>query len=63
MNITALIRLIGYLLAVGLGVFMAVWGVIHGDPALTATGVALATTGGIAGANTPVRPAGDHAAD
>lgn len=63
MNITAIIRLVGYLLAVGLGVFMAVWGVIHGDSALTATGVALATTGGIAGANTPVRSGGKYAAE
>ena len=54
-------RLIAYLAAVALGVFMTVWGVIHGDAATTTAGLGLVTTGTLAGANTPVRT-GDHAA-
>lgn len=52
-------RLIAYLAAVALGVFMTVWGIIHGDGALIASGAGLVTTGSLAGANTPVR-GGDH---
>lgn len=55
MNYAALTRFIVYIAAVALGMFMATWGVIHGDTALIATGLALVTTGGVAGANTPVR--------
>jgi len=60
MNIAAIIRLVGYLAAVALGLFMAIWGVVHSDPALITTGLALVTTGSIAGANVP-RSGGKYA--
>lgn len=52
-------RLIAYLIAVALGVFMTVWGIVHSDGALITSGIGLVTTGTLAGANTPVRT-GDH---
>lgn len=44
-------RLIGYLAAVALGIFMTVWGILHGDWALITAGLGLVTTGTVAGAN------------
>lgn len=61
MNINALARLIGYIAAVLLGLFMTVWGVIHTDPALVATGLALVGVGGVAGANVPGALPGKYA--
>lgn len=60
MNPNEIARLVGYLAALALGLFMAVWGVIHGDPTLAATGIALATTGTVAGANVPGVRGGRH---
>lgn len=53
------IRFIAYLASIALGLFMAVYGVILGEPATLTAGLALITTGTLAGANTPVRT-GDH---
>ena len=44
-------RLIAYLAAVALGIFMTVWGVIHSAPATVTAGIGLVTTGTLAGAN------------
>lgn len=57
----ALARFIAYLAAVALGLFMAVYGVVTGDAMLTASGVGLVTTGGLASTHTPVRT-GNHGA-
>ncbi len=46
-----LMRLAGYFVAVLLGAFMVIWGVVHGDAALVTAGIGLIGTGGIAGAN------------
>jgi hypothetical protein len=46
-------RLIGYFAAVALGIFMTVWGILHGDWALITAGLGLVTTGSVAGANVP----------
>lgn len=58
-----LTRLVGYLAATALGLFMAVWGVVHGDTALIGTGVTLAATGSVAGANVNTGSRGKYAAD
>lgn len=42
-------RLIAYLAGVALGIFMTVYGVVTGDPALVTSGLALVGTGGLAG--------------
>lgn len=55
----ARIRFIAYMASIGLGLFMAVYGVIVGEPATLTAGLALITTGTMAGLNTPVRT-GDH---
>lgn len=55
-------RLVGYLAAVLLGVFMVVWGVVHSDAGLVTTGLALVTTGGVAGANVGSGSRGKYAA-
>lgn len=53
MTIEALARLIGYLAAVGLGVYMTVHGVQHDSPDLVTSGIALVGVGGLASANVP----------
>ena len=49
MNTAEIVRLTGYVATVGLGVYMTVIGVQRGDAALTTSGIALVTTGGVAG--------------
>lgn len=62
MNYAGLARFILYILGALLGVFMAVWGVIHEDAALVTSGLALAGLGGIAAPNTPLTSSsGRHA--
>lgn len=57
MNLTAIARFITYTAAVGLGLFMTVWGVVHDDAALVTSGLALVTTNGLAATNTKLRDA------
>lgn len=55
MNLSVLARFIAYMVAVGLGIFMTVYGVFNADTALVTTGLALVTTGGLASVNTPIK--------
>lgn len=60
MNTAATIRLTLYLVVgLALGAFMTVWGIIHGDAALVASGLGLVTIGGTAAPNVTSRT-GDH---
>ena len=60
MNHTEIARLLGYVAALGLGVYMTVEGVKRGDPALVASGMALMGTGGTAGGMLVVQQKGRH---
>lgn len=59
MNYNALARFIVYILAAIAGVVLIVIGGVRGDAALITSGSGLLVTGGLAGANTPMR-SGDH---
>ena len=56
-----LMRMTGYVVGLGLGVFAFVRGVLTGDAALVGTGLALVGVGGTAG-GTLARQAGRHGA-
>lgn len=49
MNAAEVTRLSSYLLSLALGVFMTVWGIVHGDGMLVTSGLALVGVGSTAG--------------
>ncbi len=63
MTVAEIVRLIGYVASIGLGVFMTVRGVIDQDAALITSGLALVGVGGVAGVNVPGVRRGKYAAD
>lgn len=55
-------RIAAYLAGAALGVFMAAYGTVTGNPEAVTSGIGLVTIGGLAAGNVHPRSGGDHAA-